>query len=156
MQGVMLNDQDSLPSRESGYAPKPFYGFSPEDRARFSHQQGVCTCVLPVLIYYALFCYATMYGAQIAFKKLHASPGHHKEPLGWVPELSDFFVGVYFWRLRGNTLRISLSYMVIGFPHPDSPGAFAQRSFAPASSSASREHPVPAPSLFRWSSSAPS
>jgi len=101
-----------------GMRPSRFTVFRRRTVRDFRINKGLYLLVLPVLIYYALFCYAPMYGAQIAFKNYMPALGITKSPWVGFQNFQDFFEGVYFWRLLGNTLRISLSYMVIGFPIP--------------------------------------
>lgn len=73
--------------------------------------------VLPVLAYYVLFHYKPMYGALIAFTEYRAG-----QPLlsGWVglQNFRDFFSARDFSRLITNTLTISLTSIVWGFPAP--------------------------------------
>lgn len=75
--------------------------------------------VLPVVLYYIIFCYKPMYGALIAFQDynpMNASILQNK----WVgfKNFIDFFQGLYFWRLIKNTLTISLASTIFGFPIP--------------------------------------
>lgn len=73
--------------------------------------------MLPVLIYYILFCYKPMYGALIAFTDY--TPG---KPLlsNWIGfgNFTDFFKARDFSRLLFNTINISLSTLIYGFPAP--------------------------------------
>lgn len=75
--------------------------------------------ILPVIAYYLVFCYKPMYGALIAFQDynpLNASILDNK----WVgfANFIEFFKGRYFGRLIKNTLTISLTSTIIGFPIP--------------------------------------
>ncbi len=74
--------------------------------------------VLPVVLYYILFCYKPMYGILIAFKDY--SPGAGIFGSKWVgfQHFLDFFDSHYFWLLLKNTLTISISSIVFGFPAP--------------------------------------
>ena len=74
--------------------------------------------ILPVLLVYALFAYLPMYGAQIAFKDF--SPGAGINGSEWVgfTNFTDFFNQYYFWRILKNTVVISLTMIVVGFPAP--------------------------------------
>lgn len=73
--------------------------------------------MLPVILYYILFCYKPMYGALIAFTDY--TPGR---PLlsNWVgfENFLDFFKARDFNRLIFNTINISFSSIVYGFPAP--------------------------------------
>lgn len=73
---------------------------------------------LPVLVWYLLFCYVPMGGVIIAFKNYTFREGI----LGskWVG--LDHFVRMWgsrdFWRVMGNTLRLSFLRTLVGFPIP--------------------------------------
>lgn len=77
--------------------------------------------VIPVIIVYILFCYKPMYGIIIAFKDYSPSAG----VLGskWADSFGfqhfiDFFSSYYFGRILKNTIVISLSSIIFGFPAP--------------------------------------
>lgn len=74
--------------------------------------------VLPVLIYYIIFCYVPMYGVIIAF--MDYDPGWGIMQSQWVGlrNFKEFFQNVYFLRLIKNTLTISLASLLFGFPAP--------------------------------------
>ena len=59
---------------------------------------------IPILLYFALFCYLPMSGLVIAFKRYSVA--------------QDFFTGVYFGRVIKNTLLISFYNLIFGFPAP--------------------------------------
>ena len=73
---------------------------------------------LPVILYYAIFCYAPMYGATIAFKQFDVSKSIMD--MEWVgfKYFKEFFEGVYFVRILRNTLVLSLYNLVVCFPLP--------------------------------------
>lgn len=73
---------------------------------------------IPVLAYYILFHYAPMYGAIIAFKDY--KPAQGIDGSAWVgfKHFSNFFGGYYFGTLLRNTLTLSLSNLILGFPVP--------------------------------------
>lgn len=74
--------------------------------------------ILPVIIYYLLFHYKTMYGLIIAF--MDFSPRRGIAGSDWVglEHFKNFFGNIYFFRLLKNTLNISLSQLFWGFPAP--------------------------------------
>ena len=74
--------------------------------------------VLPVVLFYILFCYKPMYGALIAF--VDYVPGRSIFECEWVglKYFEQFFKSVFFWRLLKNTLTISITSLVVGFPMP--------------------------------------
>lgn len=80
--------------------------------------RGAYLLVLPVVIYYILFCYKPMYGLIIAFKDF--SPGAGIWGSDWVglEHFRDFFSSYYFGRILKNTLVISGTSILFGFPAP--------------------------------------
>lgn len=74
--------------------------------------------MLPVVLYYLIFCYKPMYGIIIAFKDF--SPGAGIWGSEWVglEHFRDFFSSFYFGRILKNTLVISLTSIILGFPAP--------------------------------------
>lgn len=74
--------------------------------------------ILPVVLWYFIFCYMPMYGAQIAFKDFNPGLGILKSPWVGLKHFRLFFDGVYFWRTFRNTLLISLYSLIFGFPAP--------------------------------------
>jgi putative aldouronate transport system permease protein len=74
--------------------------------------------VLPVVLYYALFHYAPMYGAQIAFKNYIPAKGIFGSEWAGLVHFQQFFKSFYFWRVLKNTVLISFYELVLGFPAP--------------------------------------
>lgn len=74
--------------------------------------------LLPAVVYVAVFCYAPMYGLQIAFKDYKVSLGVSGSPWVGLRNFTDFFQGYYFWNLIRNTLVLSLYSLIAGFPIP--------------------------------------
>lgn len=74
--------------------------------------------VLPVVLYYLLFCYKPMYGALIAF--MDYTPGKNMFACNWVglKHFKNFFSSIFFLRVLKNTLTISLTTLVVSFPLP--------------------------------------
>ena len=73
---------------------------------------------LPVLAFYMIFCYKPMYGAIIAFKQYTPGLGIWKSPWVGLDNFKYFFSNPDFIRILSNTLRISLSLIIFGFPAP--------------------------------------
>ena len=96
------------------YAKMGFFGKAARD---ISKRPILYVMLLPVLVYYILFCYKPMYGALIAFTDY--VPG---KPLlsNWVglENFASFFKARDFKRLIGNTINISFSTIIWGFPAP--------------------------------------
>lgn len=74
--------------------------------------------VLPVLAFYMIFCYKPMYGALIAFKDFSPRLGVMGSPWIGLENFMDFFQSRFFARTLINTLRISITTIIFGFPSP--------------------------------------
>ena len=74
--------------------------------------------LLPIVIFYLVFCYYPMYGAQIAFRDFSPKLGTVGSPWVGLKHFKEFFNSVYFGRLIRNTLGINLKNLVFGFPAP--------------------------------------
>ncbi|WP_375295567.1 MULTISPECIES: ABC transporter permease [Paenibacillus] len=74
--------------------------------------------MLPVLVYYAIFHYAPMYGAIIAFKDYTPMKGILGSPWVGLANFQDFFSSYYFWRILKNTIVISAYSLCFEFPAP--------------------------------------
>ncbi len=87
-------------------------------RTRIWRHREYYLLLLPAVVYVALFCYAPMYGLQIAFKDYKVSLGVAGSPWIGFRNFMDFFQGYHFWKLIRNTLVLSLYSLVAGFPLP--------------------------------------
>ena len=74
--------------------------------------------ILPAIVYVAIWCYAPMYGLQIAFKDFKFALGINGSRWIGFRNFTDFFKGYYFKTLLENTFAISLYSLVVGFPVP--------------------------------------
>lgn len=79
---------------------------------------GLYIIVIPVILYYLIFCYKPMYGILIAFKDYSPRKGILGSSWVGLQHFRDFFGSYYFQRLLKNTLTISLTSIVLGFPMP--------------------------------------
>ena len=79
--------------------------------------QLMVLCILPV-IYYIVFHYIPMYGVQIAFKNFTAAEGIWGSQWIGFDHFKRFFNSYQFWPLLKNTLILSGSQILIGFPIP--------------------------------------
>jgi putative aldouronate transport system permease protein len=98
------------------YDKLPFYGKIWRD---ISMSPILYIMLLPVLIYFILFRYKPMYGVLIAFTDFY--PGAPILDMdNWIGlrNFTDFFNSRDFLRVIGNTVNISLSTLIIGFPMP--------------------------------------
>lgn len=74
--------------------------------------------VIPVIVFYIIFCYGPMYGSIIAFKKFSPAAGILGSKWVGFKNFEDFFKSPNFLRLMYNTVNISLKTILIGFPAP--------------------------------------
>ncbi len=76
---------------------------------------------IPIILYYLIFHYAPMGGLIIGFKNYRPGLGLWDSPWaanGGFEHFIDFFTSYDCWRLIRNTVTISLSNIIIGFPIP--------------------------------------
>lgn len=83
-----------------------------------SKYKSLYLLIIPVVIWYILFCYKPMYGVIIAFEDYR--PGRGIMGSNWVglKHFKDFISSFYFGRTVKNTLVISLTSIIFGFPAP--------------------------------------
>ena len=74
--------------------------------------------LLPTFVWYIVFMYAPLYGAQIAFRDFMPALGITGGKWGGFKYVIQFFKSEYFVRLMKNTLGISVYSIVVGFPIP--------------------------------------
>ena len=73
---------------------------------------------LPVLAFYAIFCYKPMYGLVMAFQDFNPRLGFADSPWVGFENFQIFFGSSDFVKLLRNTLVISLTTLVVSFPFP--------------------------------------
>ncbi|MDI4645133.1 ABC transporter permease [Cohnella hashimotonis] len=74
--------------------------------------------LLPVLVYYAIFHYAPMYGVLIAFQDYQFLKGVWGSPWVGLDNFRDLFGGLYFGQVLRNTLLINFYKLIFGFTAP--------------------------------------
>jgi len=79
---------------------------------------GAYLLVIPVVLYYLIFCYKPMYGIIIAFKNFRPGKGIWGSDWVGLQHFIDFFGSFYFSRVLTNTLVISITTLLINFPIP--------------------------------------
>ena len=85
---------------------------------KFWRSRYLLLMLLPALIWYIVFMYAPMYGAQIAFRDFSPVLGITGSKWVGFKYFIQFFKSEYFGRLIKNTLGISLYSIIVGFPIP--------------------------------------
>jgi ABC-type polysaccharide transport system permease subunit len=83
----------------------------------FRHWQ-LYLLLIPPLVWVIIFCYAPMYGLQIAFKDYAIRVGFWNSKWAGLKYFRSFVTSYYFPRLMGNTIGISLYGMAAGFFPP--------------------------------------
>lgn len=73
---------------------------------------------IPVAAYYILFHYMPMYGAVIAFQNYKPALGISGSSWVGLKHFRNFFNGYYFGTLMRNTLVLSFTNLLAGFPVP--------------------------------------
>lgn len=108
----------SAPARKEK-APKEHHEkFSYRVRKDFARNWELYLIVLPVLVFYALFCYKPMYGALIAFQNYKPALGFTGSEWVGLEQFQRFFSSPFFVRLLKNTLILSFELLIFGFPAP--------------------------------------
>lgn len=79
---------------------------------------GAYILVLPVVLFYLVFCYKPMYGILMAFQDYAPLRGISGSEWVGLQHFRDFFDSYYFGRILKNTLVISLTSILVGFPMP--------------------------------------
>ncbi len=73
---------------------------------------------IPVLIYYIVFQYGSMFGLIIAFENYKPRLGFFKSPFVGLEHFKSFINDYYFQRTLTNTIRISVTNLIFSFPCP--------------------------------------
>lgn len=74
--------------------------------------------LLPTLIFYILFCYKPMYGVLIAFMDYEPATGFLNSSWVGFKHFKSFFESYHFARVMKNTVIISGTSILFGFPAP--------------------------------------
>ena len=85
---------------------------------RIAKNRELYILMIPVVIYFLLFHYKPMLGLIIAFQDFKPRLGYFESPWVGLTHFINFITGPYFGSRLWNTLKISLSTLVIGFPAP--------------------------------------
>lgn len=74
--------------------------------------------LLPILLYYVIFCYLPMSGAIIAFKDYKPGGGIYNGEWVGLKWFIQFFESRFAFRIIRNTILISVYSLLLGFPIP--------------------------------------
>lgn len=90
-------------------------------RKNLNRDKYLLFMIIPVIIYYLIFCYFPMTGIVMAFNKYKTGSGliglYTSEYVG-LKWFSQFFSSVYAWRLVRNTFLLNFYSLIFGFPIP--------------------------------------
>ncbi|MDR1060842.1 MAG: ABC transporter permease subunit [Clostridiales bacterium] len=95
-----------------------------DTRKDFRRNWSLYLLAVPVVVFYAMFCYVPMYGVVIAFRdfQMKAGVSYFQNILNspWVglKYFQQFFDSRWFVRILRNTFTISFANIVFGFPAP--------------------------------------
>lgn len=74
--------------------------------------------LLPLIVHQIVFKYSCMYGVLLAFKDFKYNAGIIGSPWVGLKYFKQFVNQYNFWQLIGNTLRMTISSLIFGFPTP--------------------------------------
>lgn len=117
LDGLLLRGNEIFMLQVNEYVPKK-ESFGMRVRKDFKKNKGLYLLVLPVVLFYLIFSYKPMYGIILGFKQFNPSKGIWGSDWVGFKWFIDFFNGPYFKRTLTNTLNISISSLVFGFPAP--------------------------------------
>lgn len=72
--------------------------------------------MIPVFLYFLIFCYAPMGGVIMAFESYKPGKGIWGSEWVGLKNFTDFFTSYYFFRLLKNTFEISIKDIAFSFP----------------------------------------
>lgn len=84
----------------------------------FQKNRALYFMIIPVILFYVLFHYKTMYGAIIAFYNYRPARGLEGSKWVGLDHFVYFFKSPFFGRTLKNTLAISLLNLLFAFPTP--------------------------------------
>lgn len=87
-------------------------------KKNFIRYKYIYLMLLPVIVFYALFCYGPMGGVVIAFQNFKPALGIAGSKWVGLKHFVDFLTGPYAWRLIRNTLVLNVMQILFAFPVP--------------------------------------
>jgi len=85
---------------------------------KYKQYRVLLIMMMPAVVYYILFHYLPMYGVLLAFKDFKITQGIIGSPWAGIHHFEKIMNDTYFYTVLKNTLIISLSKLVFGFPVP--------------------------------------
>ncbi len=105
-------------NKQAAIKPVDKLSFSYRLKSDFSRNYALYMLIIPVLVYYIIFAYKPMYGAVIAFQDFRPVQGVWGSEWVGLLHYERFFSNPDFVRIFRNTLTISISSIIFGFPAP--------------------------------------
>lgn len=87
-------------------------------KKNFIRYKYIYLMLLPIVVYYAVFCYGPMGGVVIAFQNYKPALGIAGSKWVGLKHFADFLTGPYAWRVIRNTLMINIQQIIFAFPVP--------------------------------------
>lgn len=87
-------------------------------KKNFIRYRYIYLMLIPVILYYGIFCYGPMGGVVIAFQNYKPALGIAGSKWVGMKHFVDFLTGPYAWRLIRNTLMINVLQILFAFPVP--------------------------------------
>jgi putative aldouronate transport system permease protein len=84
----------------------------------FQRNRALYLMIVPVIVFYIVTHYGPMYGAIIAFKDFVPALGINGSPWVGFKHFSEFFNSYSFTRVIRNTITLSVTQLLLGFPAP--------------------------------------
>ncbi len=103
---------------KNNIAAQEKHSFAARAKRDLKRNKVIYIMLIPAILYYLVFCYGPMYGAVIAFKNYSPRLGILGSPWVGMQHFKSFLSSPYFVRILKNTLKISVSTLIFGFPVP--------------------------------------
>lgn len=87
-------------------------------RTDFRRNRVIYFMLAPIILWYIIFCYVPMGGLLMAFQNYAPALGILKSQWIGLRNFSDFFGGIYAWRLVRNTFLLGFYDLIFSFPAP--------------------------------------
>ncbi len=91
-------------------------GFGYRAKKDFQQNWTIYLMLLPVVVWFFVFCYMPMGGILMAFENFKFSKGLFGSTWVGFENFKSFFSSYYFWRLLRNTLVLSVYDLIFSFP----------------------------------------
>ena len=89
-----------------------------KSRYRLKREIPLYVMLLPGLIFFLVYRYLPMYGVVMAFQDFRLAKGFFRSAWVGLENFREFFTSAFFPTIMRNTLEISFSKLIVGFPAP--------------------------------------